>query len=130
LTGLYHGWSGEEDDHADFLHGGVDPSDFDETMPHRKKRGKKRPIKKRGCPENDFGPHIYVWTTESFRKGDGSFDDWLWQYEKDFWDKNGFHRREYKTCAGCKKRAGSRYTEEFAKRVQKMGWYKANYGDR
>ena len=129
MTGLYHGWDGEDDPHADFLHGGVDLSDFEDEVRHRKKRGKTAyKKKKRGCPGNDFGPHIYVWTTEYFRR-DGSFDEWTFQYEKDFWDRNGFNRREYKTCVGCLQRVKSRYTEQFAKRVAKMGWYRATYGD-
>lgn len=129
MTGLYHGWDGEKDNHADFVHGGVDPSDFEDEVRHRKKRGKARPKKKRGCPENDFGPHVYVWTTEYFRS-DGGFDDWIHHYEKDFWDRNGFNRREYKTCVGCLQRVKSRYTEEMKKRIAKMGWHKANYGER
>ena len=121
MTGLYHGWDHEKDNHADFKHGGVDPSDFEEeVVRHRKKRGKKRPPKKKGCPGNDFGPHVYVWVPKVY------VFDWWPEYGV---DKS--NRYESKVCCGCNKSAGkTRYTEEFAKRVQKMGWYKATYGDR
>lgn len=126
MTGLYHGWDHDADNHADFKHNGVDPSDFDEeVMPYRKKRGKSRAKKeKRGCPENNFGPHIYVWVPSTLM-----YEWWPEAGHDNFYDKHGFFRREVKTCCGCDKRAGSRYTEEFQKLISKLGWYKANYGD-
>lgn len=123
MTGLYHGWDGEEDTHADFVHGGVPPSDFEDLVPYRKKRGKARKKKeKRGCPENDFGPHIYVWTPQVLL-----YSWWPEKGADPFYDKYGFHRREVKTCCGCEKTNGYRYTAEFQKRINKLGWYKANY---
>lgn len=125
MTGLYHGWDGEKDNHADFKHGAVAPSDFEEGMPHRKKRGKKRPPKKKGCEGNDFGPHVYVWVPQIYQ-----YSWWPEAGIDPFYKKYGYYRREVKTCCGCNKTTGaSRYTEQFAKRVAKMGWYEANYGD-
>ena len=121
--GLYHGWDHDPDNHADFVRGAVTPDDFEETFRHKKKAQKKRPKKQRGCPENDFGPHVYVWVPSK------AVYDWWPEYVDDFYDKHGIYRREVKTCCGCGKTSGSRYTEEMQKRISKLGWYKANYGD-
>lgn len=107
----------------DFRHGGVPLSDFDEEAPYKKKSKKKRPAKKRGCPENDYGPHVYVWVPTS------QVYDWWPDYDDGFYEKHGFHRREHKICCGCGKKQGGRYTEEMQKRIAKLGWYKAMYGD-
>ena len=121
MTGLYHGWSREPDTHADFQHNGVDVDDFFIDMPHRKKSTKKSK-RFRGCPANDGKAHVYVWTTEST-------NDWTRMYEKEFFDKRGFHRREFKVCCGCGKQNKFRYTEQMQKLISRKGWYQANYGD-
>ena len=82
--GLYHGWDGDEDTHADFVRGGVSPDDFDAPVRHRKKSEKNRPKKKKGCPENDFGPHVYIWVPSEL------VYDWWPDYTDDFYEKNGF----------------------------------------
>lgn len=67
-----------------------------EEAPHRKKKGKKRPPKKSGCPGNDGRAHIYVWTTET------AYDDW--------WTRHwGLGRYEYYVCCGCKCRKRAPY---------------------
>lgn len=119
--GLYHGWSDEENTHADYIRGGVSPEDFEMEMPRRKKKPKKKSPSKRGCPENEFGPHIYVWEA-----GPPEWDWWP-DYTDTFYERNGFHRREYKICCGCGKRTGSRYTEQMRDLINKKGWYSANY---
>jgi hypothetical protein len=70
---------------------------------------------------NNWGPHVYVWTTEH---------RWLfmWDRENEFYSKHGFYRREHLTCCGCGKVARSRNTKEFAKLLARVGWYQANYG--
>jgi hypothetical protein len=89
-----------------------------------RKKNKKRPKKKRGCPGNDFGPHVYVWQPMI------SLYSWWPEAGPDpFFAKHGFHRREEKVCCGCPKRDGFRYTEQFQKLINKKGWYTANYGD-
>lgn len=123
MSGLRHGWGSDDNrGHADFVHGGVAPEDFEESFTGHPKRRQKRvkAPRQRGCSGNDFGPHVYVWTTES--------DEWSWDYDEDFFKRNGYYRREYKTCCGCGKIANSRWTEEMAKAIAKRGWYSANYG--
>lgn len=52
MSGLDHGWNkGDKPNHADFIHGAVEESDFDEESrtPHRsgsKRKGRKRPCSK------------------------------------------------------------------------------------
>jgi len=69
---------------------------YDDT-PHRKKKGKKT-SKHVGCPGNDDGPHVYVWTKETKWRPVWGWSNWLW-YIGDY---------EYKTCAGCYKHKTSR----------------------
>jgi hypothetical protein len=119
-----HCWDEDGPHHKDFIRGGVTPEDFEETnYQTRLKSNKKRPKKQRGCPENDFGPHVYVWIPMPHAY------DW-WDYDDDFYRHHGFHRREAKVCCGCGKKVKSRYTEEFQKLVNKKGWYNASYGYR
>lgn len=87
MAGLYHGWDGDEDTHADFVHGGVDEDDFVDTIRYRKKAVKKNKRAK-GCPENNGGPHVYVWIP---------FDTW--------WSGGAY---EIKVCCGCEHRAPRR----------------------
>ena len=43
MTGLNHDWDkGEGPNHADFVHGAVPVSDFDDEIPYRKKRRRRR----------------------------------------------------------------------------------------
>jgi hypothetical protein len=108
MAGLSHGWD-YPDTHADFKHGGVDIDDFDAEVNYQKRIAKKnKKAKKRypGCPENNNGPHVYVWTTE-FR-GERLFKDYF-----------GFHKYEEKRCAGCGHKDSSRLTEEYNARNSK-----------
>jgi len=111
MAGLDHGWDrGEAPNHADFIHGGVGEEDFADTFRHVKAAKRDRPKKKPGCPGNDGGPHIYVWTTE-------------YNIEDVFFKFFGFHRTERQYCAGCGKSAkrGSRHTERYVKKFQPVG---------
>lgn len=91
MAGLYHGWDHEEDNHADFKHGGVGIEDFE--SPRHKKKSLKKKTGKRGCPGNDFGPHVYIWIDWDGRQ------DSLWFRDNTY---------EIKVCCGCEKRAGSK----------------------
>lgn len=122
-----HCWDDTESvHHKDFIQGAVDPEDFyDEVNYHQKKKDRKaRP--RRGCYANDFGAHVYVWTTELEPVG--------WAYSLNgsrvmsFYSVHGFHRMEAKVCVGCQKVIKRRYTEEFNKLAAKEGWYHASYG--
>lgn len=105
----------------DFRHGKVDENDFVDILPRRKATAKKpKPKKKRGCPGNDFGPHVYVWIPYTT----GVYDN-----ADQFFKENGFHKREALVCAGCNVRKKTRLTEKMQKKINKVGWYKANYGD-
>lgn len=110
------------DPHKNYVRGGVEIDDFDKEVNYqtrlkgrsgnlRYKKEKPRP----GCPENNYGPHVYVWTTE--------FE------EEDLFSKHyGYHKREREFCAGCgKNRYRSRVTERYEK-VRKRK-YEKMYGD-
>lgn len=77
-------------------------------------RASKRRKNKAGCPSNNYGPHIYVWTTEG-------------QEDNFFSDYYGFFKYEYETCCGCGKTRKSRKSEQYEK-VKARKWAK-KYGD-
>ena len=84
--GLNHGWDEfDKSQHADFVRGGVKPSDFEYVTRWPKNSQKKR-RPKRGCPENNYKEHVYVWETRKVRVSDGSLFTW-----------------EVKLCCGCEK---------------------------
>lgn len=100
--------------------GAVEVSDFDEEPRYRKvttgKRwnyNKKKPRKKTrpGCPENNFGPHLFVWTTE------------LESEKTLFFKFYGFHKYQREVCCGCGKRRNSELTERYIKRKDRA-WEK------
>lgn len=104
--------------------GAVEVEDFDDEIrySHPPRKNKKKQPKKRGCPGNDFGPHVYVWMPSLYK--------YSWSNDRDsFFFKHGFHRNEVQVCCGCEKRNKYRYTAEMQKRINRLGWYKANYGD-
>jgi hypothetical protein len=69
-----------------------DKSDgYDET-PHRKTKTKKS-NKHVGCPGNNDGPHVYVWTREAYWRP-------VWYWNSWFWSLSDY---EYRICAGCYK---------------------------
>ena len=91
-----------------FRQGGVPVEDFDDEIPFRhsprrvKKKGA-RAKENRGCPGNNNGEHVYVWTTE-------------FNVEDLFFRFYGFHKYERERCCGCNsRRRGTRLTEEYVK---------------
>lgn len=106
------------DPYKTFRRGGVEPEDFEVEFDYQTRIGKKHKEKKRtraGCPENNNGPHIYVYTTE--------FND-----DNLFYEHFGFHIYERKHCAGCGKfGAVTRKTERYEKEKEKR--YRKAYGD-
>lgn len=94
--------------------GAVEIEDFDEEIRYRKPTGgspwggwnKKKPRKKTrpGCPENNFGPHLFVWTTE------------LESEKTIFFQFFGFHKYHREVCCGCKKQRGTEESERYTKR--------------
>ena len=86
-------WGNKYDGPNDYKHGrrgALDDAFWDEDelvdyVGHRSKR--KRPKKARGCPENDFGPHVYVRVTRTFPLWDGTI-----------------YRYEVSVCCGCERR--------------------------
>lgn len=103
-------WTQRAVDRRDYRGGAVGEEDFSDEFRHKKKSARDKSKKKRGCPENEFGPHIYVWTTEP--ELTGYFIGWSGKRIASFHEENGFFRREHKICCGCGKKLKSRYTEE------------------
>ena len=107
------GW--EDLGHKQFVQGGVGLDDFEETIKHVKKAVPKKPVKKKGCPGNDFNAHVYVWVPET--------EVTPWTQDDLFFEFYGFHKYEYKVCAGCLKRTKYRVSEEYTKKFKRQGKY-------
>lgn len=87
--------------------------DEDELVDYRRSPASRKKRKRApGCEGNDGGPHIYVWTSER-------------EWEDAFFRYFGFHKYEYKRCAGCWKRGSfkSRLTERYVKKFNPAGKY-------
>lgn len=97
MSGLRHGWGGENNGHADFVHGGVPIEDFDDKFRRTKSSNKKTKTKKRGCPENNYKGHVYVWVTETR------------YYSKWGYYKTRTYTVDLKVCCGCGKVYKTRY---------------------
>lgn len=83
----------------DFRH---DKSDGYEETPHKSKHGKPKASSKHvGCPGNNDGAHVYVWTKEIFADTHRRYHG-LWGYF--YW----LGEYEYKVCAGCHKHKSAR----------------------
>lgn len=107
------------DPHKNYVRGGVDPDDFYKEVDYRLAKPKPKRKKKKtrpGCRENDFGPHIYVWTSEYVTEDD-SF----------FFAVFGWHKWEDQRCAGCGKHKESKKTERYE--TIKYRKYVKMYGD-
>lgn len=107
---------------TDFRRGKVDVDDFYKEVNYQtrlkgrtgyrvKFRDKTRP----GCPGNNFGPHIYVWTTEG-------------QTSSFFSDYYGFYKYEFRICCGCGKKTKSRLSEPYLK-IKARKWEKMYGGE-
>lgn len=70
------------------------------------KRKNEKPKTRPGCPENDFGPHVYVWTTE------GQIEDLFFRYF-------GFHKYQRRICAGCGKMDGTKHSDAYHERNER-----------
>lgn len=108
-----HCWdAGESEHHKDFIQGAVDPDDgwvevnYQARPKSKNKKKKTRP----GCSGNEYGPHIYVWTTER-------------EFRDFFYDYFGFPKYQHKVCVGCGKTNGSKHSDEYMK-VKERKWAK------
>src|SRR5689334_17000767 len=94
-------WPDKRDDanYKDLRRGAAEDAFWDEDEPvyMPRKKGKKRPSAKKGCPGNDDGPHVYIWVKVTKR------------YLR--WNGNGFFTMTYneKTCCGCNKVTRRKY---------------------
>jgi len=105
--------------------GAVEVEDFDDEVRIRKSKKKAPKPRQRGCPGNDHGAHVYVWTTELEPTG-YLVISWNQKKYPSFYKKHGFHRQEAYACVGCGTVKKRRYTEQMQKRIAKVGWYRAN----
>lgn len=110
------------DPYKDFRHGKVEIEDFDDEIPYR--HTKRRTVKKKnreawkiqrrpGCPENDYKPHVYVWTQENESE------------QAIFFRFFGFHRSQTEVCCGCGKEGKSKYSDRYQRRKDRE-WEKLN----
>ena len=96
-----------------------------EETPHKKNPKKARPKKKKGCPGNDGGAHVYVWIGARFIPNecgihvDQAYDKFAYRGS---WETNPWYRwlpwktreehiaflekYEIQICAGCYKKSG------------------------
>ena len=102
--------------------GAVEIEDFDdEPRYHKAGHGtggcgtRKKRRQSRGCPANNNGAHVYVWTSER-------------EITDIFFNHFGFHKKESKVCCGCGVIAKSRETEEYMKRKERA-WRKRTGGE-
>lgn len=122
-TNVLH-WGGKEEGPNTYKmgrEGALDDAYWDEDelvdYPHRAKKKKKRKRSKTrpGCIGNDYGPHIYVWTTEFENTRDV------------FYSYYGYFKYESRICCGCRKKNGRQKTEKYEKKKHRE-WVK-RYGD-
>lgn len=101
----------------DFRRGKVEVEDFADEIPYRhaKRRKKKEKEKTRpGCPGNEYGPHVYVWTEE--------------REAPDFFSRHyGFNKRQSLACIGCSKISKRKLSDKYEK--IKARKYAAMYGN-
>ena len=117
------GWD-EAEHHKDFTQGAVGIEDFEDVIPYRhpkrrKKRKDKYPKTRPGCPENGWKKHVFVWVEMvhdpySFRK------DFFYEYY-------GYYKEEHEVCCGCGHIGKSRRTEKYNK--INLRAYTKLYGD-
>lgn len=105
----YDCWGYSDDLRRDFRAGKVEIYDFKEEVNYQKRlRKRDRKPRKRypGCPGNNGGSHVYVYTTE------GNYDDLFYRYF-------GFHKIERSMCCGCRKPKGkTRVTAKYEKKFK------------
>lgn len=101
--------------HKDWIRGWADDG-YEETR-HRASAKSKTKKKYPGCPGNDRGPHVYVWTTEK-------------NHDSLFFDFYGFHKYEKMVCAGCGNVNKIATTEEYRKRNDKFKERRVRRGER
>lgn len=116
----------EQQDHKDFIRGGVGEDDFNDDLRYRhpKRRSKKsraRSLTRTPCPAADDGKHVYVWVPcES---------EWSPGEERVFYRHFGYHQYEKQVCCGCMATKGwRRETEEYIK-VKERKWRKLTGGE-
>ena len=78
--------------------------DENELIDHRSNKKKGKPRKKRGCPENDFKAHVYVWVRETRYYG-----KWSSHYGYFVNDRSRPYSVDCKICCGCGKVYTRRY---------------------
>lgn len=104
--------------YRDFKDGAVAPEFGEEEINYSPKKRRKNSVKKYpGCPGNDRGSHVYIWTTE-------------YNTPNLFSDYYGFHKREKKICAGCEHIDKTRLTDEYRERNDKFKEKRARRGER
>lgn len=99
---------------------GMTDPDFGEVEVNYKPKKKKKVKRTRaGCPENNNGPHVYIWVPSEF---DNLFKRYF-----------GFAQTERKICCGClkpahKSRDSEQYTKKFGKH-KRHRWDHPEYRD-
>ncbi|MGB3945742.1 MAG: hypothetical protein WBK76_02790 [Candidatus Saccharimonadales bacterium] len=97
----------EKAEYKDMRRGAMDDemwADHDEFLDYVAVSNKKRKKKKRGCPENDFKSHVYVWQTET-----RYFAKWSDYHGYAINDRSRPYTVEVKSCCGCGKVLKKKY---------------------
>jgi hypothetical protein len=89
--------------------GMVDADDFNEEgllryrhPKRRKARKDKYPKPRPGCPENDWGKHVYVWVDQA-----GIYES------PSFYRYYGYYKYKYEVCCGCGKVGKKEHTDKY-----------------
>jgi len=103
--------------------GAVEVDDFYKEVnytPRKKKTKRVREKRTRpGCPENNNGPHVYIWTTETV--GARLYSTYL--MHDMFYDYFGYSKWKYEVCAGCLKGRGREHSDRYEKAKERK-WNK------
>lgn len=100
-------WGNKHDgpnNYKDNRRGGAEDAFWDETelVDHKRSATKKKRAR-RGCPENDYKAHIYIWTTETRYYGKW---DTIRGYVQ---DKSRPYTVDINICCGCEHVTNRRY---------------------
>lgn len=111
----------EQNNHKNFIRGGVDESDFADDFRHahpkrRAKKSRPRSQTRTPCPEAEDGKHVYVLV------GYESEYDYSYDNDKIFYEHFGYYKNEILRCCGCNSSKGWKRPSERYMKVKERKW--------